>query len=111
MTGTLRQTFTNPLSLTISLVTCSFVLIFATGAQGQKRAAKGETTVDKVPRNLLLRIIMAEDKRLWDNDLSSLLSDGNAGVRGRAALAAGRIGDERAVAPLVLLLQSDGDNG
>jgi len=86
------------------------VLAFATEAQAQKRAEKGETKTGQVPPNLLLRITMAEDKRLWYNDLSSLLSAGNAGVRGRAALAAGRIGDARAVPALLSLLQNDSDN-
>ncbi len=52
----------------------------------------------------------AEDERRWDADLSGLLSDRNAAVRARAALAAGRIGDERAVPSLVALLQQDKDD-
>lgn len=110
MTNTLQQTFTKSLSFTVGLLVCSLVLTFATEAQAQKPAAKGETTVDQVPRNLLLRIITAEDKRLWDNDLNSLLSDRIAGVRGRAALAAGRIGDERSVPALLSLLLNDNVN-
>lgn len=110
MTNALRQTFTKTRSPTRPLLICAFLLAFAADAQAQKSAARGETTVDQVPRNLLLRIIMAEDKRLWDNDLSSLLSDGNAGVRRRAALAAGRIGDERSVPALLWLLQNDSVN-
>lgn len=63
-----------------------------------------------VPRTALLRIIRAEDERRWDADLVSLLSDPNPVVRARAALAAGRIGDERAVPGLVSLLLTDKDN-
>jgi len=59
----------------------------------------------------MLQIMRAEDERRWDNDLSSLLSDDNRGVRSRAALAAGRIGDERAVAGLVSLLKTDSEPG
>lgn len=58
----------------------------------------------------MLRIVRAEDERRWDKDLSSLLTDKTLAVRRRAALAAGRIGDEDAVLPLVSLLQSDHEN-
>ncbi len=59
---------------------------------------------------IALRIMRAEDERRWDaDDLGTLIADKNPAVRGRAALAAGRIGDERAVAPLVTLLQTDLD--
>ena len=111
MTNALRQTFTNSFYFTVVLLICSLVLAFAAQAQAQEPSAKGETTIGQVPRNLLLRIITAEDQRLWDNDLSSLLSDGNASVRGRAALAAGRIGDERSVPALLSLLENDSVNG
>ncbi|MBA3240197.1 MAG: peptidylprolyl isomerase, partial [Acidobacteria bacterium] len=48
----------------------------------------------------------------WEaSDLGALLSDASAAVRGRAALAAGRIGDEGAVAPLAVLLRKDSDEG
>ncbi|HZH31472.1 MAG TPA: peptidylprolyl isomerase [Pyrinomonadaceae bacterium] len=65
-----------------------------------------------VPEETLLRIVRAEDERRFDTtDLGALLSDANASVRARAALGAGRIGDARAVAPLVSLLQTDRDAG
>ena len=59
----------------------------------------------------MLRIVRAEDERRWDTDLQTLLADKNAEVRRRAALAAGRIGDERAVPALISLLQKDSDEG
>jgi cyclophilin family peptidyl-prolyl cis-trans isomerase/HEAT repeat protein len=63
-----------------------------------------------VPEETLLRIIEAEDERRWDeSDLGRLLTDANPAVRRRAALAAGRIGDEGAVAPLASLLRADRD--
>jgi cyclophilin family peptidyl-prolyl cis-trans isomerase/HEAT repeat protein len=63
-----------------------------------------------VPEETLLRIIEAEDERRWEeSDLGSLLRDENAAVRRRAALAAGRIGDEGAVAPLSSMLRADAD--
>ncbi|HVF86186.1 MAG TPA: HEAT repeat domain-containing protein, partial [Pyrinomonadaceae bacterium] len=63
-------------------------------------------------QEVLLRIVRAEDERRWgEEDLGALLSDRNAAVRHRAALAAGRIGDEGAVAPLASLLRKDADGG
>jgi cyclophilin family peptidyl-prolyl cis-trans isomerase/HEAT repeat protein len=59
----------------------------------------------------MVRIIRTEDERRWDTDLQTLLADKNASVRHRAALAAGRIGDERAVPMLISLLQKDSDEG
>lgn len=63
-----------------------------------------------VPQDVLLRIVRAEDERRWDEkDLGALLADKRASVRARAALASGRIGDERAVARLVALARADAD--
>ncbi len=64
-----------------------------------------------IPTNTLLQIIRAEDQRRWDDKLKSLLSDKDPKVRTRAALAAGRIGDEGAVLPLIDLLKKDTDWG
>jgi cyclophilin family peptidyl-prolyl cis-trans isomerase/HEAT repeat protein len=64
----------------------------------------------RVARETLLRIMAAEDERRWEEaDLGALLKDASAPVRARAALAAGRIGDEGAVAPLAALLGADRD--
>ncbi len=58
----------------------------------------------------MLRIMRAEDERRWDaDDLGALIADKSPAVRSRAALAAGRIGDERAITPLITLLQTDRD--
>lgn len=62
-----------------------------------------------IPANTLLKIIRYEDQRNWNDDLKTLLSDKDAKIRQRAALAAGRIGDERAVPPLADLLRADRD--
>src|SRR4030095_3916544 len=51
-----------------------------------------------------------EDERRWDDQLQALLADGDARVRRRAALAAGRLGDERAVPVLTDMLFADRDN-
>src|SRR5437016_7391801 len=64
-----------------------------------------------IPTNTLLQIIRAEDQRRWDDSLRSLLSSKDPKVRKRAALAAGRIGDEGAVLPLIDLLKKDTDWG
>src|SRR5260370_2573246 len=82
------------------------VILLTTGfAQNRPRA----TTSTAIPANTLLRIIRAEDQRRWDEKLKSLLSNKDPRVRKRAALAAGRIGDERAVLPLIDLLKKDTD--
>jgi cyclophilin family peptidyl-prolyl cis-trans isomerase len=62
-----------------------------------------------LPANTLLTIIRHEDERRWDDQLKSLLADPNARVRQRAALAAGRIGDDRAVPVLTEILLGDHD--
>jgi cyclophilin family peptidyl-prolyl cis-trans isomerase/HEAT repeat protein len=69
---------------------------------GQKRA---------VPPSTLLLITKAEDERRWDDDLRKLFSSPNALVRKRAALAAGRIGNEDSIASLTELLEKDSDPG
>ena len=56
-----------------------------------------------------LRIMKAEDERRWDTDLKELLANSNPAIRKRAALAAGRIGNEDSVAALSNLLQQDKD--
>jgi cyclophilin family peptidyl-prolyl cis-trans isomerase/HEAT repeat protein len=76
------------------------------GAQASKGRAAG-----RVPLETLLQIIEAEDERHWDaSDLGRLFADANPAVRRRAALAAGRIGDEGAVGPLGALLYGDRDD-
>src|SRR6266404_2514175 len=88
---------------------CAGLLVAAsiTTAAGQKisRAASS----GQVPVQIMLRIIRAEDERRWSDGLTSLLRDKDARVRKRAALAAGRIGEERALPALSETLQSDED--
>ena len=72
----------------------------------QKAEPASKSLPPSVHQNILLRVIQAEDERRWDGELEKLLLQGNPAVRARAALSAGRIGDERAVPTLVLLLQS-----
>jgi HEAT repeat protein len=62
-----------------------------------------------IPSATLLMIVKAEDERRWDADLRDLFSSPNALVRKRAALAAGRIGDETSIDALTNLLEKDAD--
>lgn len=62
-----------------------------------------------IPKTTLLSIVRAEDKRRWDGVLERLLSHPDPAVRRRAALAAGRIGNDLAVPALVSLVQNDKD--
>jgi len=55
--------------------------------------------------SIQLRILKAEDERRWDTDLRQLLTNSNPVIRKRAALAAGRIGNEDSVSALAALLQ------
>src|SRR5450432_4173266 len=74
--------------------------------QARPEPAKSHTSI---PGAVMLLIVRAEDERRWDSDLQTLLADTSAEIRQRAALAAGRIGDERAVASLIPLLEKDSD--
>jgi cyclophilin family peptidyl-prolyl cis-trans isomerase len=64
-----------------------------------------------VPRATLLLITKAEDERRWDDALRNLLSNPSAAVRKRAALAAGRIGNEDSIPALTDLLNKEKDPG
>jgi len=91
---------------TFWVIACLVASLSAVNAQTPRAPATSQSG----PTSTLLQIIRAEDERRWDDHLRALLSDKNARVRKRAALAAGRIGDERAVPVLVDLLKQDRDN-
>jgi cyclophilin family peptidyl-prolyl cis-trans isomerase/HEAT repeat protein len=97
--------------ISISFLTVSVLLLASPGVSAQKRPQilHNPTSGDPVPKLLLLRIIRAEDERRWDDDLRSLFRARNANVRGRAALAAGRIGNDAAIADLSELLLHDAE--
>ncbi len=61
-------------------------------------------TAAQVPVNTAIQIVKAEDARRFDKTLIDLMKDKNPAVRARAALAAGRIGDEKAIDELAALL-------
>jgi cyclophilin family peptidyl-prolyl cis-trans isomerase/HEAT repeat protein len=61
-----------------------------------------------VPLSTQIQILKAEDERRYDDKLEKLLSDKNVLIAERAALAAGRIGNEKAIEPLTKLLRHNG---
>ena len=77
------------------VVLCGLVVIVGCAALVQAQ----------VPLPVLLRITQAEDERRWDDQLGALLQHRDAAVRKRAALAVGRVGDERSVPALTALLK------
>ena len=60
----------------------------------------------QVPQKTLLKIVQAEDSRDFNQSIEQLITKGNSEVRTRAILAAGRIGDKRALGPLGVSLRS-----
>ena len=100
------QNANNLLKKLVFFVFCTIAAFVATGS-AQNSAVPSRN--GSVPKALLLRIVKAEDERRWDSDLRSLMTNNSPAVRGRAALAAGRIGREESVPSLISLLQSDKD--
>ena len=88
--------------------TKSFFVVIATLLTAITTIAQSKR-VDSVPSATLLRIVKAEDERRWDSDLRNLLTSANPAVRSRAALAAGRIGNESALPELSSMLANDKD--
>ena len=91
--------------MTTRLHIASFALLcfFFTPLTFAQKGTRGRT----IPQSILLRIVKAEDERRWDGDLRYLLTKPDAGVRTRAALAAGRIGNTGALAELANILRQD----
>lgn len=83
------------------------VLVFVSSVPAQRRRT-GEPASGIAP-NVLLQIIRAEDERRWDQSLNALLEHRDAKVRRRAALAAGRIGNEGAIPTLADMVLMDRD--
>lgn len=61
----------------------------------------------QVKPSVLVQIVKAEDARRYDKTLETLLASPDAAIRKRAALAAGRIGNDAAVPVLSKLLLTD----
>lgn len=91
----------------IQLFSVSLVVAFlaATGL-----AQNGARQSSRIPPAVSVQILKFEDERRWDNNLHALLSNRNAAIRQRAALAAGRIGNEDSVTALAHLLQDANTN-
>jgi cyclophilin family peptidyl-prolyl cis-trans isomerase/HEAT repeat protein len=64
----------------------------------------------QIPTNILVRIVKAEDERRYDKTLEDLIKDKNPNIQTRAILAAGRIGDERAIPLLAGLVDNSSRN-
>src|SRR5438128_10568863 len=82
-----------------------FLLASAVTVAAQHRSTAESASA--VPTSILLQIVRVEDERRWDDTLKRFLSDKNPQVRKRAALAAGRIGNEGAVPILAEMLLTD----
>ncbi len=65
----------------------------------------------QVPINTGIQILKAEDARRFDAVLENLMRSPSADVRARAALAAGRIGDEKAIPVLADMLMDRKNSG
>jgi len=85
------------------VLACALALLLTAVSYAQK------PSTPTIPPSILLRITKAEDERRWDDDLRKLFSSPDAAIRERAALAAGRIGNEDSVAALAKLLEQDKD--
>ncbi len=82
----------------------------ASSALSQTRLPSSRAAHGKIGNAEMVEIVRAEDERRWDDGLIRLFAHRNSAVRRRAALAAGRIGDARAVSELAALLQEDEDS-
>ena len=97
----------------VGVLTLSALVLVPSGNVFSQRRAQtlhNPTSGEPVPKILLLRIVRAEDERRWGSDLRDLFRARNAHVRERAALAAGRIGNEDSVADLIILLRQDDES-
>jgi cyclophilin family peptidyl-prolyl cis-trans isomerase/HEAT repeat protein len=87
------------------------ILFVSMPASAQKTKPAAPVSAGQLSIPVLIQIVKAEDERRWDSTLVMLLRSSSPAVRTRAALAAGRIGDEAAVPNLALLLEKDPDAG
>lgn len=87
----------------------ALIVLLTLFANASAQPARRSSGSSELPANTLLNVIRHEDERRWDNQLNALLADNSPQVRTRAALAAGRIGDERAVPVLAEMLLTDKD--
>lgn len=69
------------------------------------------SAIAQVPLNIGVQILKAEDSRNYNGTLEAMLRSPNAAVRERAAMAAGRIGDKRAVPALAAMVLEPSNKG
>ncbi|HXI75094.1 MAG TPA: HEAT repeat domain-containing protein, partial [Pyrinomonadaceae bacterium] len=91
------------------LALCVLTVLLTLFANASAQPTRRSSPLSELPANTQLNIMRHEDERRWDDQLNALLADNNPKVRKRAALAAGRIGDERAVPVLAEMLLTDRD--
>src|SRR5258705_3664449 len=106
MSETLKG-FRRAARLSNSAISCSFAVLLFCAANAVAQAPQPTIPGSSISQEIMLRIMEAEDEKRWDSNLSILLSEPNAAVRQRVALAAGRICDEGAVPILANLLAKD----
>ncbi|HEV2904374.1 MAG TPA: HEAT repeat domain-containing protein, partial [Pyrinomonadaceae bacterium] len=85
------------------------LFLFASVESGVAQTRLKNEADGVIAQPILMQIIRAEDQRRWDDHLKSLLAHENAKVRKRAVLAAGRIGNQDAVALLADRVLTDSD--
>jgi len=95
---------------TLQCIVGAFVALTIGCAISAAQTSKRAQSQAALPDAALLTIIRHEDERRWDDQLKALLTSDDPKVRARAALAAGRIGDDKAVAALADTLLMDRDN-
>ena len=83
------------------------LLVFVLLSPDISIAQKTNSAASTPPPSVMLQVIKAEDERRWSPDLNTLMSDSSESVRTRAAIAAGRIGDQNAVPALISMLGTD----
>lgn len=95
--------------LSRSLQITAFALLLSVSLFAQKTKLPVPVSGGAILTEDMVKIVKAEDERRWDKTLEKFLQDPSAAVRKRAALAAGRIGDEASVPVLSSLLETDAD--
>lgn len=97
-------------TVTFRKTLCSGLLLSALAATAPGQRAARADSPTAISNGAMLRIVRAEDERRSDPSLRAFLNSSHPMVRKRAALALGRIGDERDLPELIASLKTDRDN-